>query len=168
MEHIINVMQLADAPLHVNQIAKLAVASEVDVKACIKDQTGLGNINVVHTPGHHGNRYEWIGIAAQPQNVTIEPKQATNEPNLFTNELKDMIKSENTVETPSVVTPPINVKVGYMITAAKGKMERRKSHEAAKRLAGRWANDGHKNVVIHLTSEYERADVKPEVRFSRA
>lgn len=112
---------------------------------------------------------------AQPQNVTIEPKQATNAPKPFTNELKDMTNAKNNAAIPepqsnvhSISASPISPKIGYMITAAKGKMERRQTHEAAKRLAGRWANDGHKNVVIHLTSEYERARVKPEVQFQRA
>ena len=114
-------------------------------------------------------------VIAQPENVTIEPNQAINIPKTFTNEQKDMTKAENNTAIPepqsnvhSISASPISPKIGYMITAAKGKMERRQTHEAAKRLAGRGANDGHKNVVIHLTSEYERARVKPEVQFQRA
>lgn len=114
-------------------------------------------------------------VTAQPENVTIEPKQATNVPKTFTFEPKDMTQAENDVPTPenqanapAIATPPLSMKISYMITAAKGKIERRKKLEAAQSLARRWANEGHKDVTIHLASEYEHARVTSEVQFRRA
>lgn len=47
--------------LHVHQIAQKAHATQAEVKAFIKEQVGLGNIEVNPTQGKHGHRYRWAG-----------------------------------------------------------------------------------------------------------
>lgn len=211
-ETIQDVMSSDDSEygLHVHQIAQKAHATKTEVKAFIKEEVGLGNIEVNPTQGKHGHRYRWAGpinssiteemlviakeveaesiagvqleptadeleelpntVTAQSKSVPIEPKQATNEPNLFANKPKDMTNAENNAATPEpqpnapiISTPPVSPKIGYMITAAKGKIERRKNHEAARKLTEQWKKGGHKNVVIHSTLEMERPRL--EVRF---
>lgn len=109
-------------------------------------------------------------VTAQPENVTAESKQAANQPKTFTNLPKDITNTEDIATTqepqsnaPAIATPSVNPKIGYMITAAKGKMERRKNHEAARKLAEQWKKGGHKNVAIHSTLEMERPRL--EIRF---
>lgn len=47
--------------LHVHQIAQKAHATQAEVKVFIKEQVGLGNIEVNPTQGKHGHRYRWVG-----------------------------------------------------------------------------------------------------------
>ena len=47
--------------LHVHQIAQKAHATQAEVKAFIKEQVGIGNIEVNPTQGKHGHRYRWAG-----------------------------------------------------------------------------------------------------------
>lgn len=192
MKQITAIMQNADSALHLHQIVSKSKQPEHVVRAFIREQSAFGNIDVVPARGRYGNRYEWVGPMPIKEEMLALAKEVEAEsvaeaqlepavgelddlPEELTIEPKDMTKAKNNAaipepqsNVPAISASPISPKIGYMITAAKGKMERRQTHEAAKRLAGRWANDGHKNVVIHLTSEYERARVKPEIQFSRA
>lgn len=209
--------------LHVHQIAQKAHATQAEVKVFIKEQVGLGNIEVNPTPGRNGHRYRWagpvnsglkeemLGLAkevevesiaddqlepsadaleslpdepptepvlpksapTEPKPLPIEPESKPVEPETTAKEPEDMTENDVAApspqaDTPALATPQLNLNISYMITAAKGKLERRRKLEAAQSLAKRWANDGYKDVTIHLASEYEYARVTSEVQFRRA
>lgn len=67
--NVIEALQNADEPLHVNEIAKRSGETENYVKICIREQSGLGNIGTVHTKGRNGNRYEWIGVLGLSEEI---------------------------------------------------------------------------------------------------
>lgn len=209
--------------LHVHQIAQKAHATQAEVKAFIKEQVGLGNIEVNPTQGKHGHRYRWAGpinagikeeildlakevevestsevqleptadaldslpdelpaepvlpkiAPTEPKPQPIESKNTPTEPETAIKEPEDMTENDVTAsnsqaDAPAIAAPQLNLKISYMITAAKGKLERRRKLEAAQSLAKRWANEGYKDVTIHLASEYEHARVTSEVQFRRA
>lgn len=100
--------------LHVHQIAQKAHATQPEVKAFIKEQAGLGNIEVNPVQGKHGHRYRWagpinagikeeiLGLAKEVEaesitEVKLEPK-AEESIELPDNPLAELEQPSNTLE----------------------------------------------------------------------
>ncbi|AQS50759.1 hypothetical protein ACBP93_08390 [Paenalcaligenes hominis] len=173
--------------LHVHQIAQKSHATQPEVKLFIKEQNGLGNIEVHPTQGKHGHRYRWAGpvssgikeemlrLAKEVEAESID--EAKLEPNadeleqakepepIKTFEPTKVIKPLPAIKEPEMTqpTPTVTPKVRYLIQAAKDKMATANSEKSAKQIAKRFVNEGHKRVEISTIYPYAVAKSGIEV-----
>lgn len=85
--------------LHVHQIAQKAHATKAEVKAFIKEQVGLGNIEVNPTQGKHGHRYRWAGpISSSIKEEMLELAKEVDAESIA--EVKLEPKAEESIELP--------------------------------------------------------------------
>lgn len=162
------VNDVSEYGLHVHEIAQKAHATQPEVRAFIKEQVGLGNIEVNPTQGKHGHRYRWAGpinssiteemlvIAKEVEAESISEAKLdpiveedlpsdTLEP---TQEEPALQEPETMTETTATTAQPLTPKVRYLIQAAKDKMATANSEKSAKQIAKRFVNEGHKRVEI--------------------
>ncbi|GGE68696.1 ribosomal protein S24E/predicted transcriptional regulator [Paenalcaligenes hominis] len=178
------VNDVSEYGLHVHEIAQKAHATQPEVRAFIKEQVGLGNIEVNPTQGKHGHRYRWAGpinssiteemlvIAKEVEAESISeakldpiveedlpsdtPETAQEKPTLQ--------ESKAMTETTATTAQPLAPKVRYLIEAAKGKRETANSEKSAERIAERFANEGCKNIRISMVLPFAKVRKGIEVK----
>lgn len=160
----------SDYGLHIHQIAQKARATQAEVKAFIKEQNRLGNIEVTPTQGRRGHRYQWVGSTALDvqeeslelakevekefaQEDQLEPSNEEQDELSSTKETAKPTQNKPVLEEPedmnkATTTQPLTPKVRYLIQAAKDKMATANSEEIAQRIAKRFVNEGYKRVEI--------------------
>lgn len=160
----------SDYGLHIHQIAQKARATQAEVKAFIKEQNKLGNIEATPTQGRRGHRYQWVGSTALDiqeeilelakevekefaQEDQLEPSNEDQDELNSTKETAKPTQNKPVLEEPedmnkATTTQPLTPKVRYLIQAAKDKMATANSEESAQRIAKRFVNEGYKRVEI--------------------
>lgn len=160
----------SDYGLYIHQIAQKARATQAEVKAFIKEQNKLGNIEVTPTQGRRGHRYQWVGSTAIDiqeeilelakevekefaQEDQLEPSNEGQDELNTTKETAKPTQNKPVLEEPedmnkATTTQPLTPKVRYLIQAAKDKMATANSEESAQRIAKRFVNEGYKRVEI--------------------
>lgn len=160
----------SDYGLHIHQIAQKARATQAEVKAFIKEQNKLGNIEVTPARGRRGHRYQWAGSTALDtqeeilelakevekefaQEDQLEPSNEDQDELNSTKETAKPTQNKPVLEEPedmnkATTTQPLTPKVRYLIQAAKDKMATANSEESAQRIAKRFVNEGYKRVEI--------------------